>query len=90
MSLFFPLCSRIISTQSFTQNVGVHSLTTSKNYTWDIDGQLLSVDAQESWQFKYDQDGNMLSLTYRYVYDTCSCSENYEHFDNLEFFKSQG
>lgn len=57
--------SRIISTQSFTQNVGVNSLTTSKNYTWDVDGQLLSVDAQESWQFKYDQDGNMLSLTYR-------------------------
>ncbi|XP_065207120.1 teneurin-a isoform X2 [Planococcus citri] len=65
MEFSYDLNSRIVSTQSFTQNVGVNSLTTSKNYTWDIDGQLLSVDAQESWQFKYDQDGNMLSLTYR-------------------------
>jgi YD repeat-containing protein len=36
-----------------------------KNYTWDCDGQLIGVDAQEPWSFRYDDIGNMLSLSYR-------------------------
>ncbi|CAH1109074.1 unnamed protein product [Psylliodes chrysocephalus] len=36
--------------------------TYTKNYTWDGDGQLLGVEAQEPWGFRYD---DMLYLTYR-------------------------
>lgn len=39
--------------------------TNIKNLTWDADGQLAAVEAQEPWGFKYDDNGNMLSLTYR-------------------------
>lgn len=39
--------------------------TNVKNFTWDADGQLAGVAAQEPWSFEYDPNGNMLSLTYR-------------------------
>ncbi|CAG9766607.1 unnamed protein product [Ceutorhynchus assimilis] len=56
---------RIAQTRTYTKNVGVNTYTNIKNYTWDCDGQLLGVEAQEPWGFRYDDNGNMLSLTYR-------------------------
>ncbi|XP_034947958.1 teneurin-a isoform X2 [Chelonus insularis] len=56
---------RINQTRTDTSNVGVNTYTNVKNYTWDSDGQLTGVEAQEPWSFKYDGNGNMLSLTYR-------------------------
>jgi RHS Repeat. len=38
-----------------------------KNYTYDTEGQLVAVAAQEPWGFHYDSNGNMLSLIYRYL-----------------------
>nr|CAD7569594.1 unnamed protein product [Timema californicum] len=57
--------SRISQTRTYTRNVGVNTYTNVKNYTWDSDGQLSGVEAQEPWGFRYDDNGNMLSLTYR-------------------------
>ena len=65
MCLFFFFYSRISQTRSYTRNVGVNTYTNVKNYTWDSDGQLIAVEAQEPWGFKYDANGNMLSLNYR-------------------------
>ncbi|KAL7300753.1 hypothetical protein TKK_0006730 [Trichogramma kaykai] len=56
---------RINQTRTYTRNVGVNTYTNVKNYTWDSDGQLAGVEAQEPWGFRYDVNGNMLSLTYR-------------------------
>ncbi|XP_017766143.1 PREDICTED: teneurin-a [Eufriesea mexicana] len=56
---------RINQTRTYTRNVAVNTYTNVKNYTWDCDGQLTGVEAQEPWGFKYDANGNMLSLTYR-------------------------
>ncbi|XP_037027391.1 teneurin-a isoform X8 [Bradysia coprophila] len=56
---------RISQTRTYTRNVGVNTYTNVKNYTWDCDGQLIGVEAQEPWGFRYDDNGNMLSLTYR-------------------------
>lgn len=56
---------RISQTKTYTRNVGVNTYTNVKNYTWDCDGQLIGVEAQEPWGFRYDDNGNMLSLTYR-------------------------
>lgn len=56
---------RISQTRTYTRNVGVNTYTNVKNYTWDCDGQLSGVEAQEPWGFRYDDNGNMLSLTYR-------------------------
>lgn len=58
---------RISQTRTYTRNVGVNTYTNIKNYTWDCDGQLAGVEAQEPWGFRYDDNGNMLSLTYRFV-----------------------
>lgn len=56
---------RILQTRTHTRNVGVNTYTNVKNYTWDCDGQLTGLEAQEPWGFRYDENGNMLSLTYR-------------------------
>ncbi|XP_046395629.1 teneurin-a isoform X3 [Ischnura elegans] len=56
---------RIGQTRTYTRNVGVNTYTNVKNYTYDSDGQLSGVEAQEPWGFKYDANGNLLSLTYR-------------------------
>lgn len=56
---------RVSQTRTYTRNVGVNTYTNIKNYTWDCDGQLIGVEAQEPWGFRYDDNGNMLSLTYR-------------------------
>ncbi|XP_023248034.1 teneurin-a [Copidosoma floridanum] len=57
--------ARINQTRTYTRNVGVNTYTNVKNYTWDSDGQLVGVEAQEPWGFRYDVNGNMLALTYR-------------------------
>ncbi|ENN82546.1 hypothetical protein YQE_01083, partial [Dendroctonus ponderosae] len=65
MEFSHDLHGRISQTRTYTKNVGVNTYTNIKNYTWDCDGQLLGVEAQEPWGFRYDDNGNMLSLTYR-------------------------
>ncbi|XP_044748405.1 teneurin-a isoform X3 [Coccinella septempunctata] len=65
MEFSHDMHGRISQTRTYTRNVGVNSYTNVKNYTWDCDGQLLGVEAQEPWGFRYDDNGNMLSLTYR-------------------------
>ncbi|XP_076255670.1 teneurin-a transmembrane protein isoform X2 [Rhynchophorus ferrugineus] len=65
MEFNHDLHGRISQTRTYTKNVGVNTYTNVKNYTWDCDGQLLGVEAQEPWGFRYDDNGNMLSLTYR-------------------------
>lgn len=65
MEFAYDKHGRIIQTRTHTRNVGVNTYTNVKNYTWDCDGQLSGVEAQEPWGFRYDDNGNMLSLTYR-------------------------
>ncbi|XP_068081732.1 teneurin-a [Anabrus simplex] len=65
MEFTYDTHSRINQTRTYTRNVGVNTYTNVKNYTWDADGQLSGVEAQEPWGFQYDPNGNMLSLTYR-------------------------
>ncbi|XP_023702268.1 teneurin-a isoform X2 [Cryptotermes secundus] len=65
MEFTYDSRSRISQTRTYTRNVGVNTYTNVKNYTWDPDGQLSGVEAQEPWGFRYDDNGNMLSLTYR-------------------------
>ncbi|CAH0560894.1 unnamed protein product [Brassicogethes aeneus] len=65
MEFTHDMHGRISQTRTYTKNVGVNTYTNVKNYTWDCDGQLLGVEAQEPWGFRYDDNGNMLSLTYR-------------------------
>ncbi|KAK6619588.1 hypothetical protein RUM43_012345 [Polyplax serrata] len=65
MEFSYDLRSRISQTRTYTRNVGVNSYTNTKNFTWDPDGQLIGVEAQEPWGFKYDANGNMLALNYR-------------------------
>ncbi|XP_038105737.1 teneurin-a isoform X4 [Culex quinquefasciatus] len=65
MEFTHDMHGRIAQTRTYTRNVGVNTYTNIKNYTWDCDGQLVGVEAQEPWGFRYDDNGNMLSLTYR-------------------------
>lgn len=65
MEFSHDMHGRISQTRTYTRNVGVNTYTNVKNYTWDCDGQLIGVEAQEPWGFRYDDNGNMLSLTYR-------------------------
>jgi len=67
MEFIYNLDSRIEQSRTYTHNVGVNTYTIVKNYTFDADGQLMSVEAQEPWSFKYDQNGNMLAMTYRCI-----------------------
>ncbi|KAA0186935.1 hypothetical protein HAZT_HAZT008617 [Hyalella azteca] len=55
---------RIGQVNTFTRNYHTKPYSNSKNYTYDADGQLISVDAKDSWSFAYDANGNMVSLTY--------------------------
>uniref|UniRef100_A0A1Y1LMI1 Tenascin-like protein n=2 Tax=Photinus pyralis TaxID=7054 RepID=A0A1Y1LMI1_PHOPY len=65
MEFSHDMHGRIAQTRTYTRNVGVNKYTNIKNYTWDCDGQLSGVEAQEPWGFRYDDNGNMLALTYR-------------------------
>lgn len=65
MEFSHDIHGRILQTKTYTKNVGVNTYTNIKNYTWDCDGQLIGVEAQEPWGFRYDDNGNLLSLTYR-------------------------
>jgi len=67
MEFMYNLDGRIEQSRTYTHNVGVNTYTIVKNYTFDGDGQLMSVEAQEPWSFKYDQNGNMLAMTYRCI-----------------------
>ncbi|XP_067634539.1 teneurin-a isoform X3 [Eurosta solidaginis] len=65
MEFSFGMHGRITQTRTYTRNMAVNTYTNVKNYTWDCDGQLIGVEAQEPWGFRYDDNGNLLSLTYR-------------------------
>ncbi|KAL9882896.1 teneurin-a transmembrane protein isoform 4-T5 [Glossina fuscipes fuscipes] len=65
MEYSFGIHGRITQTRTYTRNMAVNTYTNVKNYTWDCDGQLIGVEAQEPWGFRYDDNGNLLSLTYR-------------------------
>lgn len=65
MEFAHDMHGRISQTRTYTRNVAVSPYTNVKNYTWDCDGQLIGVEAQEPWGFRYDDNGNLLSLTYR-------------------------
>lgn len=65
MEFAYDMHGKILQTQTYTRNVGVNTFKNVKNYTWDCDGQLIGVEAQEPWGFRYDDNGNMLSFTYR-------------------------
>ncbi|XP_017133368.1 teneurin-a isoform X5 [Drosophila elegans] len=65
MEFSYGVHGRIAQTRTYTRNMAVNSYTNVKNYTWDCDGQLVGVEAQEPWGFRYDDNGNLLSLTYR-------------------------
>ncbi|XP_015016509.2 teneurin-a isoform X2 [Drosophila mojavensis] len=65
MEFTYGVHGRISQTRTYTRNMAVNSYTNVKNYTWDCDGQLVGVEAQEPWGFRYDDNGNLLSLTYR-------------------------
>lgn len=65
MEFMHDIHGRIIQTKTFSRNVAITNYSNIKNYTYDCDGQLIGVDAQEPWGFRYDDNGNMLALTYR-------------------------
>jgi teneurin len=66
MEFSYDMHGRVIQVKTFTKTVGAPKPTiTTKNFTWDCDGQLIGVDAQEPWNFRYDDNGNMLALSYR-------------------------
>ena len=65
MEFSHDMHGRITQTKTFTRSVGVTHFSNVKNFTWDCDGQLNGVEAQEPWGFRYDDNGNMLSLSYR-------------------------
>ncbi|KAL7643035.1 UNVERIFIED_CONTAM: hypothetical protein RMT77_006324 [Armadillidium vulgare] len=64
MDIKYRRDGKISQTDTYTRNFHSKPYTNTKNYTYDVDGQLISVDAKEPWSFKYDPSGNMLSLTY--------------------------
>lgn len=65
MEFSYDMHGRVTQVKSFTRTVGAPNFPTIKNLTWDCDGQLVGVEAQEPWGFRYDDNGNMLSLSYR-------------------------
>ncbi|CAO1418145.1 unnamed protein product [Diamesa hyperborea] len=65
MEFAHDMHGRILQTKTYTRTVGLTSSSNVKNYTWDCDGQLIGVEAQEPWGFRYDDNGNMLTLSYR-------------------------
>ncbi|CRK90588.1 CLUMA_CG004290, isoform A [Clunio marinus] len=65
MEFSHDMHGRIKQTKMYTRNVAVTNFSNIKNYTWDCDGQLVGVEAQEPWGFRYDDNGNMLALSYR-------------------------
>ena len=65
MELSYDTKGRINQTRAYTRYVGHKSYVNVKNYTYDADGQLVAVEAPESWQFFYDANGNLAKLTYR-------------------------
>lgn len=64
LQIFYNSDGKINQTMTFTPNFHNKPYTNTRNYTYDADGQLISVEAKEPWSFSYDTNGNMLSLTY--------------------------
>ncbi|XP_071524011.1 teneurin-a-like [Panulirus ornatus] len=64
LQIFYNPDGKITQTKTFTRNYHTKPYTNTRNYTYDADGQLISVEAKEPWSFSYDANGNMLSLTY--------------------------
>ncbi|CAL4070306.1 unnamed protein product [Meganyctiphanes norvegica] len=65
MQIYYNDDGKVTTTKTFTRNYHAKPYTNTKEYTYDEDGQLISVgSAKEPWSFSYDKNGNMLSLTY--------------------------
>ncbi|XP_037803536.1 teneurin-a-like [Penaeus monodon] len=64
LQILYNSDGKIKQTNTYTRNFHTKPYTNTKNYTYDADGQLTSVEAKEPWSFTYDANGNMLSLTY--------------------------
>lgn len=65
MELSYDAKGRTNQTRTYTRYVGLKSYVNIKNYTYDSDGQLVAVEAPESWRFSYDSHANLAKLTYR-------------------------
>ena len=65
MELSYDTKGRINQTRTYTRYVGLKSYVNVKNFTYDADGQLVAVEAPESWRFSYDSHSNLAKLTYR-------------------------
>ena len=65
MELSYDSKGRMNQSRTYTRYVGLKSYVNIKNYTYDQDGQLVAVEAPESWRFSYDPHGNLAKLTYR-------------------------
>ncbi|XP_068237244.1 teneurin-a [Palaemon carinicauda] len=82
LQIFYNADGKITQTKTFTLNFHTKTYTNTKNYTYDADGQLISVEAKEPWSFSYDANGNMLSLTY----STNTIPMKYDSQDRIERF----
>ena len=56
--------NRISQTSTYTTSHLAQPYPYTKDYTYDDDGQLVSVSGKEPWSFSYDRNGNLISLTY--------------------------
>uniref|UniRef100_A0A8D8XG00 Tenascin-like protein n=1 Tax=Cacopsylla melanoneura TaxID=428564 RepID=A0A8D8XG00_9HEMI len=82
MEFGYDLQNRVNQIRTHTRNIGVNTYLNVKNYTYDTEGQLVAVAAQEPWGFHYDSNGNMLSLIYR----GNTISMAYSNLDRIEKF----
>ena len=65
---YYPNSHRLRQLRMSIKTVGFNdqqSYAPVKNFTYDPDGQLTSVDSIEPWRFEYDLNANLQSLTYR-------------------------
>jgi teneurin len=66
MEFSYSKSRKIAQTRTYTRKgVGVNAFTNVKDYTYDPDGQLRDMAALEPWSFRYDDNGNLLSLNIR-------------------------
>ncbi|CAG7727590.1 unnamed protein product [Allacma fusca] len=65
---YYPNSHRLHQLRMVIKTAGYNDQQTYaplKNFNYDVDGQLISVESAEPWKFEYDPNGNLRSLTYR-------------------------
>lgn len=65
MEVGYDKRNRIAHVRTQLRKMGLDAISHFKNYTYDEDGQLTQVDANEVWKFAYDSNGNMITLNFR-------------------------